>query len=235
MNMHISSAFFGDSNSRNVLNFSGIILSQTRRFASSHVICILCNGRNDLKNVPLVERVKALKSGIYIPPGAKVCHSHQEIPSWGAVSSLALYTDFKPSYIEDMLQLKVCSVGAQEKRGKSTVVDIQRITGLTKQKFDDLFARTPSLVVNLRNVENARNALMMYLMRQRKAVSYDTIGERFGVARYKVSSDIKQVRRALTEEFVPRFLGLGNLDRDFLLGNTTVLARTLLCNNNPKV
>lgn len=186
-----------------------------------------------MSTVPKVERIKALKSArIYIPAGARVCVNHREVPSWDAVSHMAEFDDFKQSHIEDMLSLTLASGGVQTEQ---PAIDIKRNTGLSEHQFDDLFSRIPSLVQEVRNVKKAKNALLMYLMRQRKAATYDAIGERFGISRFKASMDIEKVRQVLSAEFVPLFLGFENLDRAFLLENTTISARMLHCNNDPKV
>lgn len=219
---------------KNILhNFPAITLRDTKRFSASHRLCILCKDREALSTVPQIERIKALKTArIYIPAGARVCANHREVPSWEAVSHMAEFEEFKQSHIEDMLTLTLASGDVQ---AEPPAIDIKRNTGLSEHQFDDLFSRSPSLVREMRNVRNAKNALLMYLMRQRKAATYDTIGERFGISRIKASMDIEKVRQVLTAEFVPQFLGFQNLDRDFLLENTTISARMLHCNNNPKV
>lgn len=80
---------------------------------------------------------------------------------------------------------------------------------------------------------DARNSLLMLLVRFRKASTYEYIAKLFNVSTFKVSTSIKKARNALNNDFVPNWLGFANLGRDCLLQNTTMSARLLHDNDNP--
>lgn len=186
----------------------------------------------NLKTVSRKVRVKALKTArVYIPAGARLCPTHFNVISWEAVSDCAAIREFSPLQIDDMLDLALhkeeVNTGFLNKNHHS-------YTGLTDEQFDDLFSRTPSLWRTTSNESHAKNALLMLLMRFRKADSYEFIGLCFGIDRHKVSADIEIARNALTTDFVPLYLGFRNLSREFLLENTTASSRILHCGNNPE-
>lgn len=183
--------------------------------------------------VPKKERIRAIKTArLFIPDGSKLCEAHFEVDSWAAVSNQAVILEYDNRQIEDMLNLAL-SEDEIEAASPSSSIDIKIKTGLTKEQFEDLFLRVPSLSVAMRNVPEAKKALFMLLMRFRQGASYDSIAKQCGLTPAKASKDIGVARNALTNDFVPNYLGFGNLSRDFLLRNTTDSARILHAQNDP--
>lgn len=196
-------------------------------------MCILCTERKKLKTIPRKERFKALETArIYIPDGAKLCPVHFDIACWDAVSENAMIREYNARQIEEMVDLALSSDKANTESSK---IDIESNSGLTIAQFDDLFSHVPSLVTVMNSTKKAKDALLMLLMRFRTAQSYDYIAKCFGVSRAKATNDIDKARSALTENFVPKYLGFANLSRDFLLQNCTISSRILHCGNNPDV
>lgn len=193
---------------------------------------MLCTATTGLKSVNQHERLKALKTAkIYIPEEAKLCAVHLNIESWDDVADEAELCVYNAHQIEDMLDLAVSVDGTNT---DVTNFDVHNNTGLSNRQFDDLFSHVPSLVISMKSQKDAKIALLMLLMRLRKAATYETIGKCFGKSRSLVPTVLDKARTALTMEFVPKYLGFENLTREFLLQNTTVSSRILHCGNNPE-
>lgn len=189
--------------------------------------------KTNLKSVSRKERVNALQTArTYIPVGARLCPTHYNIDSWNAVSNNADICEFSGRQIDDMLKLALPDSEESNRTGEISNINIPSITGLTEVQFHDLFSQVPSLVRTMSSEKQARKALLMLLMRFRKAASYKYIGEHFGTCRSTATENIAKARSALTEDFVPRYLGFENLTRDLLLKNTTVCSRMLHSEND---
>lgn len=131
-----------------------------------------------------------------------------------------------------MLDLALSSDKGQSESPK---IDIESNSGLTIKQFDNLFSHVPSLVAVMKTTKKAKDALLMFLMRLKTGQSYEYIAKCFDVSRGTATNNIHKARIALTESFVPNYLGFENLSRDLLLQNCTVLSKMLHCNNNPEV
>lgn len=193
----------------------------------------MCNERTNLKTIPRQERFNGLKTAkIYIPAGAKLCAGHFDNVSWEAVSTSATIRDYNARQIEDMLNLALTQDKASDEYPK---FDLESNSGLTIPKFDNMLSHIPSLATVLKSTKKAKHALLMLLMRYRTGLSYEYIANSFGVSRATATNHIDKARAALTESFVPNYLGFENLSRDFLLQNGTVTSRMLHCDNNADV
>lgn len=204
-------------------------MNNIKRFGSSHNICILCSERKKLKTITWNDRLNALKTArVYIPSGARICTVHGHV-DWNEVSHSAVICEFNARYIEEMVEL---ALSEDEENAEFPDINVESNTGLTLTQFDQLFSCVPSLVATMPSAEQAKRALLMLLMRYRKAASYEYIGTACGISASKASMDIRKARFALTRDVVPNYLGFENLGRGRLLQNTTVLARMLHCDNN---
>lgn len=180
-----------------------------------------------MRKVSEAERLQALKVGrIFVPVGARICQAHPTTDEfWEEAWKTADLETYTAKMIEDMVDLaRTCN--------QSPDIDIPNYTGLSTQQFGVLQSLVPSLVAETSSAKDARNALIMFLMRLRKASSFEHIANTFGVSRSKATKDIDKARRALETDFVPKFLGFANLGRERLLENTTDLARLLHGKNN---
>lgn len=166
---------------------------------------------------------------LYIPKNARVCPAHFSFRCWDIVPDRATKNAFIPTQIEDMLSLAL----HESVVDVVSTIDIKLYTGLTDHQFEDLFASIPSLLTIMRKEDKAKNALLMLLIRFRKASTYKYIGNLFGITRFTSQAHIQKARTALIADFVPVHLGFNNLSRNFLLQNTTVSSRLLHCENNP--
>lgn len=209
---------------------SGIFLN-IKRFSSSHSHCIICPGRANLRKVTNGERLRALENvRVFVPEGARVCKDHPTTEEfWDAAWQAADLRYYNAGQIESMIDL------ARSARDQIPTVniDISIYTGLSMQQFEVLQSLVPSLTTTTTSAMDAKNALLMFLIRFRKAATYEYIAKLFEVSTFKVSTNIKKARKALTNDFVPGLCGFSNLGRDFLLQNTTMSARLLHGHDDP--
>lgn len=210
-----------------ILPFLAIYLN-IKRYSASHKSCIICSGRTNLRKVSEEERHQALKDGrIFVPVGARICQAHPTTDAfWEEAWNTADLETYTAKMIEDMVDLARTCVESPE-------IDIPNYTGLSTQQFGVLLSLVPSLIAKTTSAKHAKNALIMFLMRLRKAATLEHIAHTFGVSRFKATKDIDKARCALETDFVPKFLGFANLGRERLLQNTTECARLLHGKNNP--
>lgn len=162
---------------------------------------------------------------VFIPIGARICKAHPTTDEfWEEVWNTAQLETYNAKLIEDMVDLARSSVK------KPAEIDIPEYTGLSVEQFGTLQLLVPTLTFT---AMEAKNALLMFLIRFRKAATYEHIAKMFGVSSFKVRTYIKKTRAPLERDFVPMFLGFKNLSRDLLLQNTTESARILHGNRNP--
>lgn len=169
-------------------------------------------------------------SRIFIPEGSRACLAHRKIDDWTVVPQ---YSDFSKAQIENMVDLLRESAPRPTQNMLQSERNVKCDTGLNEEQFEILQSLVPSLLEKHNyNATSARNSLYMYLMRLRKGHTYEFIGNFFGVTRVTVSKNIDKVRNVLKNEFVPLELGFDNLSREYLLQNSTHIARSLYCNGD---
>lgn len=191
---------------------------------------MVCPGRANLRKITETERLEGLKMGrIFIPVSARICQFHpSNVEFWEQVWPMASIDSYNAKFVEDMVDLARSSSA----KSSEAVVDIPTNSGLTIHEFGELQSLVPPLWTTTSSVQDAKNALLMFLMRLRKAQTYEHIANVFGISQFKVISYIRKARDALEVEFVPKFLGFANLGRELLLQNSTDSARILHGNNN---
>lgn len=178
--------------------------------------------------MPKNERYNALQTfGIYVPEGARMCAEHYNNYSWDEAAPMAVIHEYNARQVEEMVGL----LRSGANNNFISDAEIKCNTGLNKRDFENLFSHVPSLIAAFSNEHDARNALIMFLMRFRKAATYEYIGDVFGVSRHKVTDHIEKARIELENNFVPKYLGFDNLSRDFLLKETTKSSRILHADN----
>lgn len=197
---------------------SGIFLN-IKRFSNSHK-----------KKVTNGERLQVLETGrVFVPEGARVCKNHRTSDEfWEAAWQVADLQYYNAGQIESMIDL----ARSARDRVPTVNIDIANYTGLSIQQFEELLLLVPSLTTTTTSAVDAKNALLMLLIRFRKAATYEYIAKLFDVSTFKVSTNIKKARNALNHDFVPNWLGFANLGRECLLQNTTMSARLLHGNGN---
>lgn len=169
------------------------------------------------------------KFDVYIPEGARLCVEHMNT-SWQESAAMAEMREFSARQVEEMLDL----LRNEANNKKFSDADIKNHTGLNSNQFENLYSHIPSLVTAFSNEQDAQNALIMFLMRFRKAATYEYIGSFFGASRHKVTDHIEKARNELETNFVPKYLGFDNLSREFLLQNTTTSSRISHAHDNPE-
>lgn len=108
---------------------------------------------------------------------------------------------------------------------------MKTFVGLTSEQFHTVYRIVIPSLQNLYNdVEKARFALYIYLMKLRTNHTHSQIALLFGTTTKVISSRIRAVREAIHQQFVP--LHLNNCSRDDILRHTTEFSRQLYRINN---
>ena len=109
------------------------------------------------------------------------------------------------------------------------------LTGLTRDQFNDLCTYIPSTALRTTDVRTPRMAVASLLVKLRLGVSHDTLCTLFGVDdKRRVSRILESANNALTQYFVPKYLGFHRITREQVLKqHTRPLAQQLLANDNP--
>lgn len=199
-----------------------------KRTKATHIRCILCSEARNIQSVSRQMRYDVMKqSRVFIPNGGRVCPNHRENQNW---SDAAVYFNFSQVQIQEMVDLLRKNIPTTSRIENSVQFnrDMKCDTGLSDVQFNMVFLCVPLLRENFNFKEKpARIALHMFLMRLRKGINYEDIGNIFGVSRTTASKNIDKARVALKQEFVPLHLGFENLTREYVLENTTTTARAL--------
>lgn len=192
-----------------------------------------CDQMEGLSTISREYRFSILKRHrVYIPASARFCSQHNQADVWADndydEEGMYKYTE---KQIEEMIELLLNTDAKPSVRESDE--QMRANTGLTLSQFDQLLSEIPSLEIALKNKEVAEIALMAYLKRLRTGHTYEQIRQSLGVMSHLLLKKyINVAREALSAEFVPKYLGFENLSREFLLENTTEMARYLYCNEN---
>lgn len=150
-------------------------------------------------------RFNALKQHrFYIPFGSVVCKHHFESHAWKNIESFRSLNRFDANQIADMIDLlryqKLPEIDAVQ---DFSSVDMKINTGLSREKFEQLFESIPSIKIRFNNIPLAKKALHTYMMRLRTGQTLDQISSNINVSHTRVRYWLKTVREILSDEFVP--------------------------------
>lgn len=202
-----------------------------RRCTSSKNRCSYgsCEQNVELSTLNQKLRLKILKENrIFIPASARFCTQHKREATWNDFQT-PMY-NYTKEQVEELIELLLDTEKPSEDRNKLSD-EMRSNTGLNQSQFDILLSELPTLTATFKNKKIAEIALLAYLKRMRTGHTYDQI--RFGLdLSYKtVKKYINAARTSLLCDIVPKHLGFENLSREFLIQNTTEMAK-LLCNTD---
>lgn len=118
-----------------------------------------------------------------------------------------------------------------ERNAPKTVL---RDTGLSPEQFTDLFKRLPTLRSSFRDLDLAKDALYMYLMKVRTALPNEDIGKAFEISKSTVGHRLDEAREALKTDFMPDHINFVP-DRVELLTKSTDMCNGLFNPDGNKV
>ncbi|XP_028038214.1 uncharacterized protein LOC114248965 [Bombyx mandarina] len=207
-----------------------IVLPEYMRASESESRCFIegCR-RTERYRVPLSTRKMLLnKYKYYIPENNRLCDEHLVIEAWDFLDSLRSHyvQNFTAKYIQDMLSLKeVVDDGLLHFENINNMEEhvVHTWTGLNKAQFNQMFTEVPELL----EMPNATLALAAYLMKIRTGDSNERLATLLKVSRSTLEKWLSQVRELLTEYFVPRNLGLNNLNRQQIIERNLAIPKTL--------
>lgn len=111
--------------------------------------------------------------------------------------------------------------------------EIQRNTGLTKDQFEDLLQRVPSIQLAFNgNRARASAALYTYLMKMRTGLPSADVGNKFKITRTTVDRQIEKARKSLVNDFAHNHVNYIRSHEDISQLNTE-MGRGLFCTDNP--
>lgn len=189
-----------------------------------------CDQNQGLSTFSRKSRYKIVKEyRLFIPASARFCSQHKKDDIW--INYEGVVYKYTKDQIEDLLEL-LLNTNA-EHSNQYTDEQMRSNTGLKLKQFHQLLSEIPSLAITLKSDELAETALMAYMKRLRTGHTYDQIRQSLGgMTHLLLKKYINAAREALLLDFVPKYLGFENLSREFLLENTTEMARYLYCQQN---
>uniref|UniRef100_T1KG68 DDE Tnp4 domain-containing protein n=1 Tax=Tetranychus urticae TaxID=32264 RepID=T1KG68_TETUR len=206
------------------------VLNKYRKVECPRLSCIFgCRwpGRANVRNLFLAERTHLLKTKyIYVPPNSRICKHHDFFSSVEFIEQLYLTRQFTVEDIEDVFSF-ISSM--QERFCFRRCDDIpdeiaRRWTSLTMRQLIEL-----SKEINLESdIVFPERALACYLAKLRTGDSWERIFDVIGVPNSTGYNYVSQVRLALKEQFVPKYIGLANITRNTALSHVTRIASGLL-------
>lgn len=210
--------------------FEGFVCLSVKRCASTQRRCSFgdCSLAEGLATIPRQFRLIILKTHrVFIPAAARFCSNHTQPDTWENYGE-AIH-NYTKEQIEEMLELLLNTAPDSTKR--ETDHDMRLNTGLDLGQFNQLFlSLLPYLEKVLKTEDAAKTALLAVLKRLRTGHTYEQIRQSLGgMTHLTLKKYINAARDALLSEFVPKHLGFENLTREFLVENTTEMARYLYC------
>lgn len=204
----------------------------------SHVECFVCNEITD-NTIPFQARLRFFMAHrVYIYHFSKVCPHHLDNDTLTETSVSLIepcrgqITEASPLDVSRLMQ-------AVAEESTKTFPDfsnhkelgdqrLMNLTGLRQLEFEALAEFIPD------GGPNKFMALGLYLVRLRLGMTLSGLSGFFKQDRSTISRQISTIRKHLTRNFVPRYLGFKALSHeDAARDHTRVLARKLFCDNKP--
>ncbi|CAG2205757.1 unnamed protein product [Mytilus edulis] len=107
--------------------------------------------------------------------------------------------------------------------------DIVSLTGITKEQFEFLVSSVSKLKKSANR--SPRTAIAILLVKLKTGLSHRYLATLFGIgSKRKVSKIVQQAKSALSEDFVPSYIGFHHISRDEIIENHTTNFATQLFN-----
>ncbi|XP_055308295.1 uncharacterized protein LOC129572375 [Sitodiplosis mosellana] len=169
-------------------------------------------------------RLKILKKHrIFVPASSHFCAQHKDA-SWNDYQT-PMY-NYSKDQVEEMVDLLLNDENLPEIRATSDD-EMRTCTGLSHAQFDILLSELPTLTATYKSKDIAKVVLMAFLKRMRTGHTYDQIRYSLDLSYKTVKKYINAARASLLSDFVPKHLGFGTFSREFLIANTTEMAKRL--------
>lgn len=207
------------------LNIARARISSSKCCAPSCDVALPAN----LHRISEEMRYNIMKSQrFFIPKNARVCNVHSNCAVWPEIPIPNGEYRFTAVQIEEMVDLLRSPKPLKNPVLADQTFDFRTDTGLTKDQFEDLLRRLPSLSKELGN-DIAFDSLYTYLMKMRTGRTNDDIGAKFNITRFGVTKRMNKVRNAMEEDFVFKNVNFMNT-REELAQHTTQFSQMLFCN-----
>lgn len=218
------------------------ILVDIPRTNATHKNCVVCS-RSTNCVVPQEAYFDAfIKRNILIPRGCRCCQEHLNsdktlknvsLNSLTAISDNTKLSGYEVKMLIDNLRhsAEMGIFGKFEKSSNFTEEECVRYTGLTKEQFKSL---TKDMVSLKKSPERSKEqALATYLFWMKTGLDFRTTASVFSLNHFqKVGHYCKQVRKALTKDFVPKYIGAAHLPREEWIKHNTDIVKELFTLNN---
>ncbi|XP_075985546.1 uncharacterized protein LOC142982751 [Anticarsia gemmatalis] len=200
--------------------------------------CVFQNCRNVPANaVPKYVRLHLFRMNkLFIPKLARVCQPHMVSNEWEDLLNvqIPLHEHFNSAHVLDIIELY------EWKLERGTQLDFENIeeiddnelhfyTGLDKIQFNRILNQT-----SLRDRTNSSATVLgLYLVKIRTGEPDERVASMFNMSRRTLERKLKIARDCLSEEFVPRHLGLDHMTReDVVARNLTIPSHIFGGNQN---
>lgn len=200
--------------------------------------CVFQNCRNVPANaVPKYVRLHLFRMNkLFIPKLARVCQPHMISNEWEDLLNvqIPLHEHFNSAHVLDIIELY------EWKLERGTQLDFENIeeiddnelhfyTGMDKIQFNRILNQT-----SLRDRTNSSATVLgLYLVKIRTGEPDERVASMFNMSRRTLERKLKIARECLSEEFVPRHLGLDHMTReDVIARNLTIPSHIFGGNQN---
>lgn len=212
-----------------------IFLPDLKRAPDSQRNCFLpgCNAEERLR-IPLWLRVHIfIEYNYYVPQQCRICAFHLRNDNFDILrDDMQSIQYFTANHIQDFASF------VKERKLTLDFVNIQQMsddsvhywTGLTKRQFLQLKEDVQQINI----MRNGTLALAAYLMKIRTGDSNERISTLLNVPRTTLIRLLNKVRGILTQDFVPRNLGINHITRDQIATRNLLIPNQLFGGENRK-
>ncbi|XP_058809857.1 uncharacterized protein LOC131675049 [Phymastichus coffea] len=205
------------------------------RVVVTHKYCFMCKDTNDLQDVPFDARVQVfVKKRIFIPRRNRCCKKHliknrfydQELSNIStADNECSIESKELTKFLESLSDLsdarfhdKISEYAISEERVKA-------LTGFTWENIITL--REMMKTMRSSDHRNVTQALVIFLMKMRTGNSDLCISAILEIKEKMVQKCINAVLKCFKEEVLPKHFGFQAYSREFLLSQTSPVAKIL--------
>lgn len=205
-----------------------------------HNSCAFCGAKTNLKEFPVNERYETfMQYGIYIPKRSRLCVNHLVDRDWSSKNDNFWKHNYAASQLDDIfdfIRSKYQKYSRNKQMSSAPEIQVPEIKhsyiGLDENQISTLLELLPSLITAVGKREKAKKCLQLYLMRLRKNMNFQDLGDHFQITAITASKRIQIARNSLTCDLVEKKFGFKNVTRAVLSQHTTPQSRVLFCNAN---
>eukprot|EP00732_Lithocolla_globosa_P003920 Lithocolla_globosa_v1_NODE_3354_length_1692_cov_4.690898.p1 type:complete len:479 gc:universal NODE_3354_length_1692_cov_4.690898:188-1624(+) len=210
--------------------------------ANSHGSCVICGKKDSLRVVPPHARVEMLVNHhIYSGPGNRICKEHLEgdrlntekVTKIHQKKQTELTNEENNVFLELILSVLRSSF-------KMKMLDVNKMsnslcktwTGWNKKQLEKMLPHLSALKMHNSCNRSRFEALVMFWVKLKTNLPFQNIASMFGIAdhenagRLAVSRCFKLVADLLNKNFVPEFLGVGNMTSQKAKQHNTPFTKT---------